>query len=263
MPPESPRLPPVELAPRVRLLKLPLRCEAVDRLRRRLTGAKSASGSLALAHALGDVRFAPAFAPAQRGSEAVERWHGALAAFGLVEGPAPALIAYTVRPLAELAAVPLPVGWPDDPIAWEASEEVALLPRLERRAGTAVPFATEVWPKVRVVDPAKAPVGNRRVPRTREMDAARQEQLSRLELSRAEAYGLWLQRQLPAAEIDPTTIRIMGETTAPAGDGRSFAVLGLRLNGMLRFTDPTAVALALLRGVGRRRAYGLGLLVVA
>lgn len=263
MPSEPLRLPPIEVAPRIRLVRLPLRSEAVDQIRRRLVRARLGTGRLELAHELGDVRFAQAFAPAQRGSARAERWHGALAVFGLVDGPPPALLAYSLVPTSELAAVPPPDGWPDDPIVWTAAEETLLLPRLERRTGAVVPFAAEVWPKVRVVDPAKAPTGKRRAPRSREVDAARHEQLSRPELSRAAAYGVWLQRQLPTADIDPGGVRIMGETTAAAGDGRSFAVLGVRLNGLLRFEDPAAMALALLRGVGRRRAYGLGLVVLA
>ena len=261
--PEVPRLPPVELARRVRLVRLPLRADIVDAVRLGLVRARQATGPDALAHELGDVRFAAAFAPHHRGPDEKERWHGALAVFGLVEGPRPALLAYTLMSLAELAAVAPPQSWSDDPVEWAAAKETLLLPRIERRTGLDVPFAAEVWPKARIVDPAKMPSGKRRIPRMREIDAAKLEQQRQPGLSRTEAYGVWLQRQLPTAVIVPTSVRVMGETTATKGDGRSFGVLGLRLNGLLRLSDPAAMTVALLRGVGRRRAYGLGLLVLA
>ena len=260
---EVPHLPPVELAPRVRLVRLPLRADVVDAIRLRLTRARQATGPDALAHELGDVRFAATFAPRHRAPDENERWHGALAVFGLVEGPRPALLAYTLRPLNELAAVAPPQGWSDDPVDWAAAQETLVLPRIERRAGLEVPFAAEVWPKARIVDPAKVPSGKRRIPRIREIDAAKLEQQRQPGLSRAEAYGVWLQRQLQAAVIVLTSVRIMGETTAAKGDGRSFGVLALRLNGVLRLADAATMTVGLLRGVGRRRAYGLGLLVLA
>lgn len=260
---EVPHLPPVELAPRVRLVRLPLRGDVVDAIRLRLMRARQAVGPDALAHELGDVRFAATFGPRRRAPDKNERWHGALAVFGLVEGPRPALLAYTLRPVGELAAVAPPQGWSDDPVDWAAAKETPLLPRIERRTGLDVPFAAEIWPKARIVDPAKMPSGKRRIPRMREIDAAKLEQQWQPGLSRAEAYGVWLQRQLPTAVIAPVSVRIMGETTVAKGDGRSFGVLGLRLNGLLRLADAATMTVALLRGVGRRRAYGLGLLVVA
>jgi CRISPR associated protein len=263
MAPEPPQLPPLELAPRVRLVRLPLRVPVVDAIHRRLVRSLSGTGRLELAHELGDVRFAQTFAPERRRGETTPRWNGGLAVFGLLDGPPPTLLAYTLRSLTELAEVPLPNDWRSDPYDWSAAEETVLLPRLERRIGRAIPFAAEIWPKVRIIDPTKAPSGKRRIPRTREIDAAKVEQARRAELSRPEAYGLWLQRQMPMANIDPATVRIVGETTASTGNGRNFAILGVRLSGILSFSDPVTIAVALLRGVGRRRAYGLGVLVLA
>jgi hypothetical protein len=124
-------------------------------------------------------------------------------------------------------------------------------------------LTTEVWPKVRVVDPSKAPVGKRRVPRTRELDAATAEQAKDPSLSREAAYGRWLQHQLSAATINAEAVRITGQSTVTFEGGHHFGVLGVRLNGLMRFADPATLALRLLRGVGRRRAYGCGLLVLA
>ena len=107
------------------------------------------------------------------------------------------------------------------------------------------------------------PAGKRRVLRTRGLDAAARERTNDPSLSRPAAYGRWLLRQLPAATIDPDTVRIRVEATVTLKGGRDFATMGLRLNGLLRFDDPRAMAVGLLRGVGRRRAYGCGLLVLA
>jgi hypothetical protein len=62
--------------------------------------------------------------------------------------------------------------------------------------------------------------------------------------------------------VSPTDVRIVGETTRSIGDGSSFRVLGVRLNGGLTVTDPALLARTLLRGLGRRRAYGLGFLAI-
>lgn len=258
-------MPPEEIASAIRLIRLPLRVEVVSAVQRRLARVRPGSGPFELAHELGDVRFAERFAPSRRDANAneQERWACALSVFGIVEGSAPSILGYGIHALDELAAVALPHGWTDDPIDWSGAEEALLLPRLERRAGLDVPFTSEVCPKVRVVDPNKVATGKRRIPRTREVDAATAEQAKNPGLSRAAAYGSWLQRQFPAATIDPETVRIMGERTVSVGNGRSFEVVGIRLNGMTRFTDPRAMALGLLRGVGRRRAYGCGLLIIA
>jgi hypothetical protein len=256
-------MPPEEIVSAIRLMRLPLRIDVVGAVQRRLARVRPGSGPLELAHELGDVRFAERFAPSRRGANEEGRWGCALSVFGVVEGSTPSLLGYSIHSLDELTAVPKPTGWSDDPIDWSAAQETLLLPRLERRAGLYVPFTTEVCPKVRLVDSNKAPTGKRRIPRSREADAATAEQARNPSLSRAAAYGCWLQRQLPAATIDLEAVRIMGERTVGVGGGRNFDVAGLHLNGMIRFTDPRAIALSLLRGIGRRRAYGCGLLVLA
>ena len=57
-----------------------------------------------------------------------------------------------------------------------------------------------------------------------------------------------------------TSVRIKGENTEAFG--RSFKVLGLRLTGRLRIDDARTLASSLVRGVGRRKAYGLGFLAI-
>ena len=254
---------PEKLASEVRLVRLPLRPDAVDAVRLRLARVRPGAGRLELAHELGDVRFATGFASSRRPAGEEGRWAAALAVFGLTEGSAPAIQGYTVHELDRLAAIPRPDAWPIDPVDWRSAEQAPLLPKLVRRVGLDVPFTTVVWPKVRVVDPLKPPTGRRHVPRTRELDAATAEQAREPSLSRSAAYGRWLQRQLPAATIDLGAVRITGEYIANIGTGRSFATLGLRLNGLVQFTEPGSMAVSLLRGVGRRRAYGCGLLALA
>lgn len=256
-------MPPEEIVSVIRLIRLPLRIEIVSAIQRRLARIRPGGGPFELAHELGDVRFAQQFAPGRRSAKEQGRWACALSVFGLVEGTAPAILGYGIHALDELAAVPPPTGWADDPIDWSKAQETLLLPRLERRVGLDMPFTSEVYPKIRVVDPDKAATGRRRIPRTREVDAAVAEQARYPALIRAAAYGCWLQRQLPAVTLDPETVRITGERSISVGSGRNFDVIGLRLNGILRFADPGSMALGLLRGVGRRRAYGCGLLALA
>lgn len=124
-----------------------------------------------------------------------------------------------------------------------------------------VPFSAEFWPALRVVDPTKPARGKRRAPGLREVDIARHIQASRPELERSTAYATWLAAQLPGARIEPLEARLASEATIPAGQA-SFQAISVRLTGRLVVDDPTALGSALLRGVGRRRAYGLGLVAV-
>jgi hypothetical protein len=160
-------MPPEQIATAVRLVRLPLRPRVVDAVQRRLVRMRPAAGPLELAHELGDLRFAERFAPARRGAGEEERWNGALAVFGIANGPAPAVLGCTIHTLDALSTTPLPHKWAEDPIDWPGAQEALLLPRPERRVGLAVPFAAEVWPKVRIVDPGKPPTGKRRKPRAR------------------------------------------------------------------------------------------------
>lgn len=257
---EPPQVPPADVLARARLLRLPLRPEALLRLQRRAAQRGERFGPLELAHELGDVRFAAAFAPAPAPQQR-PRWQGALSVFSLLDGPSPALVGYSAHDIDVLRAVPLPPSWPDDPVVWEKAEEASLLPRLKRRLGLTVPFSAQFWPGYRVVDPAKPARGRRRVPSMREVDIARHIQASRPELERPAAYGTWLAVQLPGALLDPGDVRLAAEVTAPATVG-SFRVISIRLTGRLLIEDPNAFGLGLLRGVGRRRAYGLGFAAV-
>ncbi len=243
----------------VRLFRLPLVADTVSSIQRRAARRGRPLDALALAHELGDVRFASAFSPGDTGRP---RWQGAFGAFALVEGERPALLGYGIHPLAALRDVPPPAGWAADPIDWRAAEAAPLRERLDRRAGRAVPFTAMIWPNTRVVDPGKPPTGKRRVPRMREVDIAGLTRRTRPDLGRADAYGAWLAERLGAADVAPAGVRIVGESTRSVGDGRSFQVVGVRLNGVLTVTDPALLARMLLRGVGRRRAYGLGFLAL-
>lgn len=249
--------PPAEVLARTQLVRLPLAADMVQEVQRLAAQRGQPMGPLELAHEIGDVRFADAFAP----KEAVRpRWQGALSVFSLVSG-GPALLGYTTHDLDALRAIPSPPSWQGDPIQWGEAEAAPLLARLEKRSGLHVPFSAEFWPCMRIIDPNKPPRGNRRSPRMREVDIARHMQARQPELERPVAYATWLSAQLPGALPDTVGIRLAAEVTTSAKPG-SFSVIAVRLTGTLRVDDPVILASALLRGVGRRRAYGLGLVVV-
>jgi hypothetical protein len=215
-------------------------------------------GPIDLAHELGDVRFAATFAP---GDQVRPRWQGALSVFSFVSGSRPALLGHSAQTLDALRAVPYPPSWSGDPILWDEAEAAPLLARLERRRGLLVPFSAEFWPALRVVDPAKSPQGKRRTPGLREVDIARHVQTTQPDLERPAAYATWLATHLSGARIDPSEAKITAERTAPAAPG-SFQVISIRLTGRLHVDNPETLGSALLRGVGRRRAYGLGMVAV-
>ena len=254
---EPPQFPPEDIASQAHLVRLPLQPGVVAAIQQAAARRSRPLDTLALAHELGDVRFAPAHAPGNTGRP---RWQGALSVFAFLTGERPALLGYSIHSLTDLRSVPPPASWPSDPINWDEAEETSLRARLERRAGLVVPFAVELWPNLRVIDPDKPPHGRRRVPRMREVDIARHLQAARPGLDRAAAYGTWLVDQVPGASLDPASVRITGENTE--NYGRSFKVLGLRLTGRLRVDDVAMLTCALVRGVGRRKAYGLGLLAI-
>lgn len=254
---ELPVLPPIEAACDAVLLRLPLLPDVIGAIQRRAARNGHPHDALSLAHELGDVRFVHAYAPKDGGRP---RWQGGLSVFNLLSEPSPALIGYSTRTLPELQAVPPPQSWPADPIDWSRAEAAPLLSRLARGAGCAVPFAADIWPNLRVVDPAKPPSGTRRIPRMRDLDIARHIQATQPDLGRAEAYATWLARNIVGAEINIGSVRIGGEATQTI-TGRSFRNISLRLVGRLSIADPELLTRSLLRGVGRRRAYGLGLLV--
>lgn len=254
---ESAEAPHAEVLARTQLVRLPLATDVVLEMQRRAARRGRPLGPLELAHELGDVRFAAAFAA--RAAER-PRWQGALSVFSLVSG-SPALLGYTIHDLHALRAVPPPPSWPGDPILWDEAEAAPLLARLERRSGLHVPFSAEFWPCVRIVDPGKPPRGKRRTPGMREVDIARHVQASQPELERPAAYATWLSTQLPGARADTAGIRLAAEVTVPAKHG-SFSVISVRLTGSLCVDDPGLLASTLFRGVGRRRAYGLGLIAV-
>lgn len=252
--------PPAGVLARAQLVRLPLRAEVIAGLQRSAARRGKPLGPLDLAHELGDVRFAAAFAPEPHG-QIRPRWQAALSVFSLLNEPRPALIAHTVQDIDTLRSIPPPPSWPEDPILWNAAERSPLLARLERRRGLTVPFFAEFWPGYRVVDPSKPARGNRRTPGLREVDIAHHVQASRPDLERPAAYAHWLSTQLAGTRIDSSRVRLAGEVSSPAKPG-SFQVIAIRLAGCLIVDDPTALGGALLRGVGRRRAYGLGLVVV-
>lgn len=229
-------------------------------LQRRAAQRGQQLGPLELAHELGDVRFVTAFSPGPA-SQQRPRWQGALSVFSLLGDPRPALLGYGTHNIGALRAIPPPSSWPGDPVLWDEAEATPLLPRLERRLGLTVPFSAEFWPGYRVVDPAKPARGGRRAPGMREVDIARHVQASRPELERPAAYGTWLATQLPGARLNCQDVRLAAEVTTPAGSG-SFRVVSVRLTGRLSVEDAGVLAAALLRGVGRRRAYGLGFVAV-
>lgn len=245
---------------RAHLVRLPLRPEVVLAVQRQAARRGRPLDPLDLAHELGDVRFAAAFAPGSAGQPR-PRWQGGLSVFSLLNGPRPALLGYSTHGIDALRSVSLPPSWPGDPVFWDEVESAPLLARLERRCGLTVPFSAEFWPGLRVVDPAKPAHGKRRAPGLREVDIARHVQMSRPDLDRTAAYAAWLVGQLPGARIDPSEVRLAAEVTTPAGQN-SFRTISVRLAGRLVVDDPTALSSALLRGVGRRRAYGLGLVAV-
>lgn len=252
---EPPDMPPAEVLPRAQLVRMPLQPDLVMDVQRRAAQRGRPLGPLDLAHELGDVRFAAAYAP---GPQARPRWQGALSVFSLVSGARPALLGHSVQTIDALRAVPHPPSWLGDPVIWDEVEAVPLLARLERRRGLQVPFSAEFWPCQRVVDPAKPPRGKRRTPGMREVDIARHLQASQPGLERPAAYATWLAPQMPGAQFDPHGVRLAEESTAAATTG-SFSVISIQLTGLLRVDDPATLASALLRGIGRRRAYGLGL----
>jgi hypothetical protein len=173
----------------------------------------------------------------------------------------PALLGHSIQTLELLRTISLPPSWSGDPILWNEAEATPLLNRLEQRRGLLVPFSAEFWPSLRIVDPAKPARGKRRTPGLREVDIARHVRASQPDLDRPAAYATWLATQLPGARIDPSEVRLAAEKTVPAATG-SFEVISVRLVGRLHADDPTTLGSALLRGVGRRRAYGLGLVAV-
>lgn len=254
---ESAEAPPAEVLARAQLIRLPLIADMVLEVQRRAARRGQPLGPLELAHELGDVRFVTAFAPKMATRP---RWHGAFSVFSLVSGVT-ALLGYTTHDLKTLRAVPPPSSWPGDPILWDEAEAAPLVARLERRSGLNMPFSAEFWPCMRIVDPGKPPRGKRRTPGMREVDIARHVQASQPELGRPAAYATWLSTQLLGAQTDAASIRLAAEVTAPATPG-SFSVISVRLSGSLRVDDPALLASTLLRGVGRRRAYGLGLVAV-
>lgn len=95
----------------------------------------------------------------------------------------------------------------------------------------------------------------------REVDIARHVQETQSHLERPAAYAFWLAMQLPGARLDLLEARLVAEATAPAAPG-SFQVVSIRLAGQLQVEDPESLGQALLRGAGRRRAYGLGMVAV-
>jgi hypothetical protein len=254
---EPPDAPPAEIVAQAHLVRLPLTADVVLEIQRRAARRGQPMDSLSLAHELGDVRFAAAFAPDPTGRP---RWQGAFSVFSLLPDR-PALLGYTVHHLDTLKAIPPPSSWPGDPILWDEAEATPLLARLERRCGLHVPFSAEFWPCLRVVDPAKPARGQRRIPRVREVDIARHLQATQPELDRPAAYATWLSTQISGGQLDMARVRLAAEITAPAKPG-SFSVISVRLTGSLRIDDPALLASPLLRGIGRRRAYGLGLVAV-
>jgi hypothetical protein len=95
----------------------------------------------------------------------------------------------------------------------------------------------------------------------REVDIARHVQATQPHLERPAAYAFWLAMQLPGARLDLLEARLMAEVTEPDAPG-SFRVVSIRLAGRLQVEDPEVLGQALLRGAGRRRAYGLGMVVI-
>jgi hypothetical protein len=231
---EPPQMPPKKIVERAQIVRLPLWPDLIADIQRRAAQRGRPLGALELAHELGDVRFAAAFAP---NSQTRPRWQGALSVFSFVTGSRPALVGHTTHTLDTLRAVPPPATWPGDPILWDQAEAAPLLSRLERRRGLLVPFSAEFWPGHRVTDPAKAPQGKRRTPRMRDVDIARHVQATQPHLERPAAYAFWLVTQLPGAQLNPLEARLMAEVTAPAAPG-SFQVVSIRLTGRLQVDDP-------------------------
>lgn len=255
---EAVSLPPQDVADRAQLVRLPLKSAVVSRIQQAAARRRRPLDTLGLAHELGDFRFVAAFAPdgANR-----PRWQTALSSFVLISGERPALMGHTVHALDTLRSIRLPDGWDEDPIEWEQAEATSLSQRLQRRSGRTVPFTVECSPHLRVVDPTKAPQGRRRNPRMREVDIARHMQAKNPDLTRAEAYGAWLSEQVQGAVVEAQSIRVMDESNQEVGN-RNYQQIGIRLVGRLTVTDCSSLAQSLVRGIGRRRAYGLGMLAL-
>ncbi len=282
---------PGEVAARAAIVKIPLDPAALTELTAGLVRSRSANPDDGLAHLVGDTRFGRRFGHGS--GEAPQRWAGAFAAFRLQTGERPSLVGYTAHPLEELAAVPLPRSWAGDPYRWSEVSAVRLADYLEARRGTWRRFVADVFPKVRVGDPGK-PVRKKEdrpaVYRTRDLDAHRYylehpdvfrrdaPDLEHVrEPDRATSYLVWLRQRLARAadmtaivELDMASGRIEGESTAPPTafgpsreDKRAWSVLAAKISGRLQFDDPLATAGLLMAGIGRRRAYGHGMLLVA
>lgn len=276
---------------RAQLVTIPLDADGlIERLTRRPRGDANVADWLA--HEIGDLRFATAFGERARPASWT-RAQGAFAVFQL-DVEARRLTAYTCHSLETLAAIPLPPGWSRDPLVWECARATPLLDWLEARHAITRPFVADVFPKVVMKDPQRHRPNRPQTARQTTLDAfnfyrERPDKLIaelRLELtpdtiSRELAYAAWLQRRISdgSMRIDAETIEFRGETTSstdafkvPSGTGqakvprkeenRSFAVTGARIAGQLTITDARSAARRLLAGIGKRKAYGHGMLVV-
>ena len=87
----------------------------------------------------------------------------------------------------------------------------------------------------------------------------------------AEAGAAWLHRQglrsgfvLPEGDEAVTTLYQVRRTSRPRAKGGGVMTLGVfDFDGVLRVTDPAAFVVALARGFGRAKAFGLGLMLIA
>ena len=123
--------------------------------------------------------------------------------------------------------------------------------------GTHVTFAVHSVPEGRVYPP-------RDDPRYREDDRGRP--VSRTGLLPPERIDPWARRLVEGAGIDPDTLDVSyvgSQDHTKRGPRLSVVKRVHRLSGTGTVSDAAALAAALARGVGRSRAHGLGLLVVA
>jgi CRISPR system Cascade subunit CasE len=87
-------------------------------------------------------------------------------------------------------------------------------------------------------------------------------------VDRGEVYQRWLQQQLAAAgvQIERLTLESFGRSVLMRRDAmrklRAVEYPDASFSGVLRVTDPVAFAAMLVRGVGRHRAFGCGMLLL-
>lgn len=269
---------------RARLVRIPFDTAALAQLMF-AQGGRIAGNALVAAHLLGDQRFARGFAPpaAGPGRDRRERERdAALASFTIVlDGPAPCLLGYTLHPLDRLAAVPLPADWTADPFDWARAETGPVRGRVS--SGQPAAFVAAVAPILRqpVADkPLRQPPDGRKPrPRTRELDLVACAKAADPGFDLAEVCAGWfaatLARRLAgfgapeAARLVPGTARVIGERrqaipgrAGPRRPETGIATRCVRLNGLLEIADAEAFLAAIVGGVGRRRAYGLGFVAV-